>query len=282
MEELTSVVLSGIAWDAIKKGIKISANYLKKILSNWILDDEKWEEISQYMGNIPDAYCISEGMVKEYLNLNKRLLDILKEAKPAGSHISQTIKENYGLNVGLSTGTINQTNYYNEEKPRDIAGENISLIEYGTKFNSVPIVKSFCSIRDQCIVEDGMEPSVYANIMIPMEVKKREGCQFSMILFSYIPSENWLNYVDAGYRMKFFMETSDSIRQVQLQIKNSTQQQFVDVPLKGGFFDYALKDISKRESWKDIREICFVVFADDEYIMGENGFIRIKGLRLEK
>lgn len=78
------------------------------------------------------------------------------------------------------------------------------------------------------------------------------------------------------------METSDSIRQVQLQVKNSNQQQFVDIPLKKGIFDYAMNDISKRESWKDIREICFIVFADDRYIMGENGFIRIKGLRLEK
>ncbi len=282
MEELTSVVLSGIAWDAIKKGITISANYLKKTLSNWILNDEKLEEISQYMGNIPDAYCMSEGMIKEYLNLNERLLDILKEAKPIGSHISQTIEENYGLNVGVSTGTINQTNYYSEEKPRDVAGEKFSLIDNQTKFNSVPIVKTFCDTRDRCVIEDGVEPSVYADIMIPLEVKKREGCQFSMILFSYIPSENWLNYVDEDYRMKFFMETSDSIRQVQLQIKNSSQQQFVDVTLKKGFFDYALKDISKRESWKDIREICFIVFANDEYIMGENGFIRIKGLRLEK
>lgn len=282
MEELTSVVLSGIAWDAIKKGIKISTNYLKKRLSNWILDDDKLEEISKYMGNIPDAYCMSEGMIKEYLNLNERLLDILKEAKPTGSHISQTIEKNYGLNVGLSTGTINQTNYYSEEKPRDIAGEKFSLIEDRTKFNSVPIVKSFCSTRDQCIMENDVEPSVYADIMIPMDVKKREGCQFSMILFSYIPSENWLNYFDAGYRIKFFMETSDSIRQVQFQIKNSSQQQFVDIPLKEGVFDYTMKDISKRESWKDIREICFVVFADDGYIMGENGFIRIKGLRLEK
>ncbi len=282
MEELTSVVLSGIAWDAIKKGIKISTNYLKKRLSNWILDDDKLEEISKYMGNIPDAYCMSEGMIKEYLNLNERLLDILKEAKPTGSHISQTIEKNYGLNVGLSTGTINQTNYYSEEKPRDIAGEKFSLIEDRTKFNSVPIVKSFCSTRDQCIIENDVEPSVYADIMIPMDVKKREGCQFSMILFSYIPSENWLNYFDAGYRIKFFMETSDSIRQVQFQIKNSSQQQFVDIPLKEGVFDYTMKDISKRESWKDIREICFVVFADDGYIMGENGFIRIKGLRLEK
>lgn len=282
MEELTSVVLSGIAWDAIKKGIKISANYLKKRLSNWILDDDKLEEISQYMSNIPDAYCLSEGMMKEYLNLNERLLDILKEAKPAGSHISQIFEKNYGINVGLSTGTINQTNYYSEEKPRDIAGEKFSLIGERTKFNSVPIVKSFCDTRDQCVMEEGVEPSVYADIMIPREVKKREGCHFSMILFSYIPSENWLNYFDADYKMKFFMETSDSIRQVQFQIKNSSQQQFVDVPLKRGIFDYTMKDISKRESWKDIREICFIVFADDGYIMGENGFIRIKGLRLEK
>lgn len=212
MEELTSVVLSGIAWDAIKHGIKISANYLKKLLSNWILDDEKLEEISQYMGNIPDAYRVSEGMIKEYLNLNERLLDILKEAKPTGSHISQTIENNYGLNVGLSTGTINQTNYYSEEIPRDIAEEKFSLIGDRTKFNSVPIVKSFCNTRDQCIIEAGVEPSIYADIMIPTEVKKREGCQFSMILLSYIPSENWLNYLDAGYRMKFYMETSDSIR----------------------------------------------------------------------
>lgn len=282
MEELTSVVLSGIAWDAIKRGIKISANYLKKTLSNWVLDDEKWEELSQCIGNIPDAYCISEGMIKEYLNLNERLLDILKEAKPIGPSISQSIKENYGINVGLITGTINQTNYYNEEKPRDIAGERFSLIEDRTISNAVPIVKSFCNTRDQCIVEKGAEPFVYANIMIPAEVKKREGCQFSMILFSYIPSENWLYYFEAGYSMKFFLETSDSIKKVQLQIKNSNQQQFVDMPLKKGVFDCALKGISKRESWKDIREICFVVFADDEYIVGEKGFVRIKDLKLEK
>lgn len=282
MEALTSVVLSGIAWDAIKKGIKISSNYLKKLLSNWILDDDKLEEISQYMNNIPDAYCMSEGMIKEYLNLNERLLDILKEAKPMGAYISQTSENNYGINVGISTGTINQNLYYNEEKPRDIEGEIISLIEGRTKFNSIPIVKSFCSTRGQCEVKGGVEPSIYADIMIPMEVKKKEGCQFSMILFSYIPSENWLNYFDAGYRIKFSMETSDSIKQIQFQIKNSSQQQFVDVPLKKGIFDYAMKDISIRESWKDVREICFIVFADDEYIMGENGFIQIKGLRLEK
>jgi len=43
MEELTSVVLSGIAWDAIKKGIKISANYLKRycLIGFWMMKNGK-------------------------------------------------------------------------------------------------------------------------------------------------------------------------------------------------------------------------------------------------
>lgn len=78
MEELTTVVLSGIAQDAIKQGITISANYLKKKLSNWLLDDEKLEEISECMGNIPKEHYSSKKEIKEYLDLNKSLIDILK------------------------------------------------------------------------------------------------------------------------------------------------------------------------------------------------------------
>ncbi len=107
MEELTTVILSGITWDAIKKGVNISANYLKNKLSNWILDDKKLEEISQCVQNIPDTYSISEGMVREYLNLNERLLDILKETKQKDSHISQEVHINNGFSVNYNPGTIN-------------------------------------------------------------------------------------------------------------------------------------------------------------------------------
>lgn len=282
MEELTSIVLSGIAWDAMKKGIRISANYLKEKLSNWILGDDKLEEISECLQKIPDMYCISEGMIREYLNLNEKLLDILKEAKLKDMHISQTVQTNNGIAVAYNPGTIHVTNYNSTEKPREAVGERFSLIKNQTKFNTIPIVESFCETRKKCIIEEGTIPSVYANITIPVEIKKREGCQFSMILLSYIPSENWLNYFDAGYKMKFAIETSYNIKQIQLQIKDSHQQQFVDLALREGTFDYLMGDISSRESWKDVREICFTVFADDEYILGENGFIRIIEPRLEK
>lgn len=35
-----------------------------------------------------------------------------------------------------------------------------------------------------------------------------------------------------------------------------------------------------RDAWKDIQEICFTVFADEDYITGENGIIQIRKLQL--
>lgn len=106
MEELTTVILSGIAWDAIKSGIKISANYLKNKLSNWLLEDSQLEEISNYMQNIPNIYCISEGMIKEYLNTNQKLLGILKEAKQKDLRISQKSKGDHNLIIGYNQGPV--------------------------------------------------------------------------------------------------------------------------------------------------------------------------------
>ncbi len=133
MEKLTTVVLSGIVWDAIKKGINISANYLKGKLSNWFLDDEKLKEISECVQNIPEAYCISEGMVKEYFNLNERLLEILKETKQKNSNISQKIKGDNNVTIGSMTdGMINFSMNRNtdiDEKKLKIDEKNLEINE---------------------------------------------------------------------------------------------------------------------------------------------------------
>ncbi len=114
MDELTTIILSGIAWDAIKGGIKITANYIKEKLSIWMLEDEKIEKISECMENIPKEYCLSKGMIKEYLDLNKGLIDIL----------NQTQKEDFFQNIqqvdnkiatGNYFGTINYYENRNEE-----------------------------------------------------------------------------------------------------------------------------------------------------------------------
>lgn len=101
-------------------------------------------------------------------------------------------------------------------------------------------------------------------IEIPSYVKEKAGCEFEMILFEYIPSENWLNYFDEKYRLEFGIDRSNSIKQVQLQIKNSDQQAFVDLKIDGNFFSRPLSQMACRDAWKDIHEICFTVFADED------------------
>lgn len=125
MEELTTVILSGVIWDAMKKGINISANYLKKKLSNWLLDDKKLEEISEYIQDIPDSYRISEGMLREYLNLNEQLLDILKETKQKNPRISQKSKGNNNIMIGNieNEGTM----IFHENKNKDIEKRNLEI-----------------------------------------------------------------------------------------------------------------------------------------------------------
>lgn len=282
MEELKSTIISEIVWDAIKRGVNITTGYLKGKLSNWLLDDAALEKIKNYVCDIPEAYLISEGMIREYINLSDKILDVLKTAKPACVQITQNINCNKGIAIGTNPGTVYINQYTDKEEPRNTKGQKLLLVKSKSKFSPIQIVKSFSSLRDKCIIEDGLESTVYADIFIPEEVRRKEGCQFSMILFSFIPSENWLNFYDENYKIKFVMETSDNINQVQLQIKDSLQQQFVDCEISNGEYCYLLSEIADREAWKDIREICFTVFADDRYIEGEKGFIRIIGFKLEQ
>lgn len=278
--ELTSIIVSGIVWDAIKNGMSITTDFLKKKLSKWILDDAALEEIKKFVCSIPESYLVSEGMIKEYINLNDKFLELLKTAKPTDIEIDQNVKCNQGIIIGANSGTVNLNNYSNCEEPKPAGGRVLPLIESQVKYHPIQIVKSFSSTRDKCVVEN--KTVLRADIVIPEKIKKKKSSQFSMILFSYIPSENWLNYVDDNYKMRFILETSTNIKQVQLQVKNCHQQQFLDIPVYSGEFLRPLSELAQRTAWKDVCEICFTVFADDKYIQGEKGFIQLKGFQLEK
>lgn len=282
MEGLTSIIVSGIVWDAIKKGVSITTGYLKKKLSGWILDDAALDEIKEYVCNIPEAYLVSEGMIKEYMNLSERMLSIFENAQSSsGIHINQNVAYSDGLIIGNVPGTLNINNYNNMEPPRLTQEKSLSIIGDQSQFSNVQVVESFSDSRKKCFI-DGEKEVVYADICIPEEIKKREGCVFSMIQFPFIPSENWMNYYDENYKMKFIMETSSSIKKVRLQIKDTHQHQFWDEDTYSGKFVLKLSEMAPKKAWKDIFEICFTVFASDDYIEGEKGFIQIKGFRLEQ
>lgn len=281
MEGLTSIIVSGIVWDAIKKGISITTGYLKKKLSGWILDDAALDEIKEYVCNIPEAYLVSEGMIKEYINLSERLLSIFENAQSSGMNIDQHVTYNEGVIIGNAPGTVNIHNYNSMEAPRPTREKSLSIIKDQSQFSNVQVVESFSESRKKCFI-DGKNEVVYADICIPEEIKKKEGCIFSMIQFPFIPSENWMNYYDEDYKMKFIMETSSSIKKVRLQVKDTHQHQFWDEDTYSGEFILRLSEMAPRKAWKDIFEICFTVFASDDYIEGEKGFIQIEKFKLEQ
>ncbi|MFR8033418.1 MAG: hypothetical protein ACLU6W_05275 [Lachnospiraceae bacterium] len=279
MDEILLGMISGAAWDALKRGSSITVGYLKEKLSKWILSDSELETIREALEKVPLAYQPSEGLIREYLKLNEKIMKICEKQKL--SHITVgNVHDNEG-NVVIGNGNNVAIKYVQNRSQKRMANDPIfSLFELHNLFNPVQLVKSFSSSRTNYETESCR--SINADIFIPTE-RKDEGDNFVMLLFSYKPSENWEEFYNKGYRMAFDLVLSETINKICLQIKNSSQTQFVDIELPSGKFDYLLSRMSdNKENWSDIKEICFVVFANDDYINGEYGSFEIKDFCLKK
>lgn len=273
MEELFLGILSGAVYDIVKGGLKITGDYLKEKLSNWILSDANLKRVEDAVNTVPHEYLMSEGVFKEYLKI--AIKDISENAAPKS--MSQYIESNNGIIVQNNSGSISM--YSNGNQPRATKNKILDIVKEYVKFRAIQTVKSFSGVREECVVEENTKV-VCAEIEIPSYVKEKAGGEFEMILFEYIPSENWWDYFDEKYRLEFRIDRSNSIKQVQLQIKNSDQHAFVDLKIDGNFFSRPLSQMACRDAWKDIHEICFTVFADEDYITGEKGIIQIRKLQL--
>lgn len=275
--------LTSILWEILKNGLKITTDYLQKKLFNWNLSNEELEKIKEIANSTPDVYLKSEGMLKEYLKMDKELQNILKLIKPNVS-ITQNITENTGVAINAQEhhGDINF--YSNTAKPHKTLNSDFKIIEQYSEYSPIQMLSSFKKTRDICIIKtlnNGCS-FVSGNIDIPQSIKNLPGCQFSMMLFSFSPSENWVSFCKEDYFLCFDLELSKGISQVQFQVKNSNHNQFIDFPLKSGKFCKKLSELAKEHSWQDINEICFTVFADDQYITEENGYIKVSDFVLRK
>lgn len=273
MEELFLSILSGAVYDIVKGGLKITGDYLKEKLSNWILSYANLKRVEDAVNTVPHEYLMSEGVFKEYLKI--AIKDISENAAPKS--MSQYIESNNGIIIQNNSGSISM--YSNGNQPRATKNEILDIVKDYVKFRAIQTVKSFSGVREECVVGEN-DRVVCAEIEIPSYVKEKAGCEFEMILFEYTPSENWWDYFDEKYRLEFGIDRSNSIKQVQLQIKNSDQHAFVDLKIDGNFFSRPLSQMAYRDAWKDIHEICFTVFADEDYITGEKGIIQIRKLQL--
>lgn len=278
MDELTIGVLSSAVWDLIKKGAGVTTKNLKGKLKDWILSDDDLNTLADNINSASINEVVSERALQEYFCSNEEIIKLLSKAKHI-EKITQTVYGDDNIVIGKA-GTI-IIDGDDKKKTSAIKTNNLDLniFEKFNRFHSVQLLASFLATREKYEIQNN---SVAANIYIPERIMRLEDCNFVMVLFSFSPNLNLENYCKENYSLYFELDTSDSIEQVQLQIKDTNQQQFIDEPIEKGVFNYKLKDMANVESWSSVREICFVVFADDQYIKNEKGEIIIRNLSLRK
>lgn len=281
MSELTISILSNAVWELLKKGVKLSSEYIRQKLSDWLLNDEQLEKIKDIVNEVPVEYTISEGLLREYLSLNSELVKMLSNIKSSEITVNQHIQNNQGVSVGVMTGG-SVYNYNAVNSPRKIEEKVLKMNGIFKKYMPAQVVKSYANIRENLPIVGNETQYVQAHIDMPESVRYKDGCQFAMLLFPFVPSENFSEYYDEDYSLSFTLETSENIKQVQMQIKNRSQQQFIDFPIRNGRFCDKIKNMADRTSWSDVLEICFTIFADDSYMTGESGYIKIIDFQLSK
>lgn len=85
MNFLASTMLSGVTYDLIKVGMKLTANFLKEKLKDWILKEEDYEKLAE---TINTAAEIEENKKNEecweaFLDSNETINTILERAQKA-------------------------------------------------------------------------------------------------------------------------------------------------------------------------------------------------------
>lgn len=81
MDFLTSTILSGIAWDCIKKVGIVTSDYIKRNLRDWILEDVSYEKVANIINEAPDYARKSEKFLDAFIDENEQLKVIMEHAK---------------------------------------------------------------------------------------------------------------------------------------------------------------------------------------------------------
>lgn len=127
MEFLTSTILSGVAWDAIKQGVLLTGEYLKKKLSDWVMDKTDWDKIAAKINGFDEMYKKSEKFIEAAIEDDTEVKTILEKAKNI-SQISHSVsnvdmKESVMHNGDNNTIVIYPRNTKNDNDIKKSRGE---------------------------------------------------------------------------------------------------------------------------------------------------------------
>ncbi len=100
--ELLSII-SNIAWCAIKDGVQLTYNALRKKLSRkdgTCFNEEEYKKIVEIVNQMPYVYRQNELLVEGYLQTNKDLLDILSKNTDGNTNMITQYSYGSGDNIG--------------------------------------------------------------------------------------------------------------------------------------------------------------------------------------
>ncbi|MDF2545787.1 MAG: hypothetical protein K0R93_685 [Anaerosolibacter sp.] len=131
MNILESTILSGLAWDGIKKFGNLTGAYIKKGLSEWILDEKSYKIIADKVNNMPKEYKKSQKFLEAAIDDDDELQDILKSARQALTFVQSDIGNNISRSnvINGMNNTINNTvNNYNSNTKKEADVRIIDIV----------------------------------------------------------------------------------------------------------------------------------------------------------
>lgn len=112
MEYLTATMLSGMTYDLVKSGIKISAESLRSKLRGWLISDEEIKTLVARLNKIEDIERLNE------IELAKKIED-----EPSIHNILITVQQDKSVNKNATLdNSVNETVQNHSGSGHNISG----------------------------------------------------------------------------------------------------------------------------------------------------------------
>lgn len=124
---LASTMLSGMTYDLVKAGMKLTAKFLKEKLKDWIFEEEDYEKLANAINSATETDKSTQKCWEAFLDSNETVNTILQRAQKAENNsvvqnFSNAKFENVGvagvgnLHIGTFTQNINSNDDDSKKK----------------------------------------------------------------------------------------------------------------------------------------------------------------------